>query len=313
MCVLALAVMSCSETSGTGGSGGDGGSGGAAGTGGNGGTGGDPFPGNCGAQGVGGGAATPEPGLYGTFWPDVVLPYRACVYVNEDCTALEASTKCNIGEDESQAHFLEVEWTDGRTDTGDECAARVGVTTELVDEIPINEERDGFHIEFSDEEGAAWVIWGSWSYSDLFVRARRTDDDGVCRTHDDYPPNFDYCPLCPLRGLGDLCLVNARSFPPEVVEFDFNPKRVDVTTAPANVVCEATLTHPSGVDYHHCAFKSPSGAQAYSCKSYSPSSGDIYDGVWSCTVTIPQGEEPGLWDLVMRGRDTGARLEVVSR
>jgi hypothetical protein len=293
LCALALGVMGCSETAGTGGSGG--------------------FEGNCGGQGVGGGAATPEPGLYGTFWPDVVLPYRACVYVNEDCTALEASTKCNIGENESQAHFLEVEWTDGRTDMGDECAARVGVTTELVDEIPINEERDGFHIEFSDEEGAAWVIWGFWSYSDLFVGARRTDDDGVCHTHDDYPPNFDYCPLCPLRGLGDLCLVNARSFPPEVVEFDFNPKQVDVTTAPENVVCEATLTHPSGVDYHHCAFKSPSGAQAYSCKSYSPSSGDIYDGVWSCTVTIPQGEEPGLWDLVMRGRDTGARLEVVSR
>ncbi|KPK12411.1 MAG: hypothetical protein AMJ62_15825 [Myxococcales bacterium SG8_38] len=294
---LGLTLMAgCSDENGEGGSGG-------------GGTGGDPFPGNCGAQGVGGGAATPESGLYGTFWPDVVLPYRACVYVNEDCTALEASTKCNIGEDDSQAHFLEVEWTNGRTDMGDECAARVGVTTELVDEIPINEERDEFHIEFSDEEGAAWVIGGFWSYSLLFMGAQRTADDGVCRTQHDYPPSFYDCG----PQLGALCLANARSFPPEVVEFDFNPKRVDVTTTPANVVCEATLTHPSGVDYHHCAFKSPSGAQAYSCNSYSPSSGDIYEGVWSCTVTIPQGEEPGLWDLVMRGRDTGARLEVVSR
>jgi hypothetical protein len=305
MCVLALGVMGCSETAGTGGSGGSAGSGGM---GGSAGTGGDPFPGNCGAQGVGGGARTPEPGLYGTFWPDVVLPHRACAYVNEDCTALEASTKCNIGEDESQAHFLEIDWTDGRTDTDEECAASVSVTTDLVNEIPIDEERDSFRIEFSDADGAAWEISGEWSYDNLFVWARRITGDVVCRPHFDYPNS-----ICPLATPSQMCLLNARSFPPEVVEFDFNPKRVDVTTAPANVVCEATLTHPSGVDYHHCAFKSPSGAQAYSCNSYSPSSGDIYDGVWSCTVTIPQGEEPGLWDLVMRGRDTGARLEVVSR
>jgi len=272
------------------------------------GVGGDPFPGNCGGQGVGGGAATPELGLYVALLPDVVLPYRACVYVNEDCTALEASTKCNIGEDESQAHFLEVEWTDGRTDMGDECAARVGVTTELVDEIPINEERDGFHIEFSDEEGAAWEIGGYWSYDQLILRAVRTTEDGVCRPHVDYPSS-----ICPLdNSPWNLCLVNARSFPPEVVEFDFNPKQVDVTTAPANVVGEATLTHPSGVDRWSFSFMSPSG-RAHWCFTDSPSSGDIYDGVWSCTVTIPQGEEPGLWDLVMRGRDTGARLEVVSR
>jgi hypothetical protein len=288
--MLALAVIGCSEESGTGG------------------TGGDPFPGNCGAQGVGGGAATPEPGLYGTFWPDVVLPYRACVYVNEDCTALEASTKCDIGEDDSQAHFLEVEWTNGRTDMGDECAASVSVTTDLVNEIRINEERDEFHIEFSDEEGAAWAIGGFWSYSLLFMGAQRTADDGVCRTQHDYPPSFYDCG----PQLGALCLANARSFPPEIVDFDFDPKLVDVTTAPANVVCEATLTHPSGVDRWNFSFRSPSG-RTHSCFINSPSSGDIYEGVWSCTVTIPQGEEPGRWELIMRGQNTGAALEVVSR
>ena len=281
-----------------------------SGTGGNGGTGGDPFPGTCGGPGVGGGAATPERGLYGTFWPDIVLPHRACVYVNEDCTALEASTKCNIGEDESEAHFLEIEWTDGRTDMGDECAASVSVTSDLVNEIPIAAERDSFRIEFSDADGAAWEISGTWSYDRLHVGARRTTGDVVCRL-----PDFDYPnSICPLAVSPQMCLVNARSFGPELVEFDFNPKLVDVTTAPADVVCEATLTHPVGVDHNHvCAFKSPSGAKAYSCKSYSPNSGDIYEGVWSCTVTIPQGEEPGRWELIMRGQNTGAALEVVSR
>ena len=288
--VLALGLMGCSEESGTGG------------------TGGDPFPGNCGGQGVGGGAATPEPGLYGTFWPDVVLPHRACVYVNEDCTALEASTKCNIGEDESQAHFLEIEWTDGRTDMGDECAASVSVTTDLVNEIPIDEERDSFRIEFSDADGAAWEISGSWSYDNLHVGARRITGDVVCRL-----PHFDYPnSICPLAVSPAMCLVNARYVPPEVVEFDFNPKLVDVTSAPANVVCEAALTHPSGVDRWNFSFRSPSG-RTHSCFINSPSSGDIYEGVWSCAVTIPQGEEPGRWELIMRRQSTGAALEVVSR
>jgi hypothetical protein len=276
------------------------------------GVGGDPFSGNCGGQGQGGGGNYVHPGLYVALLPDVVLPYRACVYVNEDCTALEASTKCNIGEDESQAHFLEVEWTDGRTDMGDECAARVGVTPDLVTQIPLTGcgeyNCSSFSIEFSDDEGAAWEIGGYWSYDQLILRAVRTTEDGVCRPHVDYPSS-----ICPLdNSPWNLCLVNARSFPPEVVEFDFNPKRVDVTTAPANVVCEATLTHPSGVDRWGFSFMSPSG-RAHWCFTYSPSSGDIYDGVWSCTVTIPQGEEPGRWELIMRGRDTGARLEVVSR
>ena len=45
----------------------------------------------------------------------------------------------------------------------------------------------------------------------------------------------------------------------------------------------------------------------------SPSSGNEDDGVWSCTVTIPRGAEPGPWELIMRGQYTGETLEVVSR
>jgi hypothetical protein len=287
ICVLALSVMGCSETSGTG----------------------DPFPGNCGAQGQGGGGRYVHPGLYVAYLPDVVLPYQGCVYVNEDCTELEASTKCNIGEDDSQAHFLEVEWTNGRTDTGDDCAARVGVTPDLVTQIPLTGcgeyNCSSFSIEFSDDEGADWEIGGQWSYGDLLVYPSRTTVDGVCRPHFE----FDY-------GVVDnpvtMAFRTASWFPPEVVDFDFNPKQVDVTAAPANVVGEATVTHPNGVDRWNVSFKSPSGG-THSCFVSSPSSGDIYDGVWSCTVTIPQGEEPGRWELIMRAQNTGAALEVVSR
>ncbi len=288
MCVLALGVMGCAE-----------------------GDGGDPFPGNCGGQGQGGGGAYVHPGLYVAFLPGVVLPYRACVYVNEDCTELEASTECNIGEDDSQAHFLEVQWTDGRTDIGDECAAAVSVTTDLVSKIPIAGNCSAYNctsfgIEFSDDQGAAWVISGFWSYDDLLVTAQRTTDDGVCRPYFEY----DYGVVDDPKS---MALVPADWFPPEVVDFDFDPKQVDVTTAPADVVCEATLFHPAGVDYLHCAYRSPSGEQIHSCRSDSPRSGESKEGVWSCTVTIPQDAEPGLWDFRIRHRSTGTQLEVISR
>jgi len=310
VCVLALGVMGCSETAGTGGSGGTAG------------VGGDPLPGNCGYQGQGGGSSWIYSGLYWATWDDESATYRACVYVNEDCTELEASTECDIGEDDSQAHFLEVEWTDGRDEMGDACAAGVGVTTDLVTKIPIDASVHPpgasfwFLIEFSDAEGGDWVIQGGWSYEQLILAPVRTTEDGVCRPHVDYPSSIWFIVE---PSSSDLYLENARNWiPPELVDFDFNPKRVDVTSAPANVVCEVTLTDPSGVDEVTCFSRGPS-YQHHSCRANSPSSGDIYDGVWSCTVTIPQGEEPGLWyvrpiaNFFRLAPSPSARLEVISR
>jgi hypothetical protein len=115
---LAL-MVGCSE------GGGEGATGGTVGTGG---VGGDRFPGNCGYQGQGGGAAEVWPGSCRAGWDDESATYDACVYVNEDCTELEASTECNIGEGDSQAYFPELEWTDGRDQSRGVCAARVSVT-----------------------------------------------------------------------------------------------------------------------------------------------------------------------------------------
>jgi hypothetical protein len=174
---------------------------------GEGGEGGDPFPGNCGNQGQGGGAAEVLPGLYRAGWDDESATYDACVYVNENCTELEASTECNIGEDDSQAHFLEIQWTDGRNENGEECAAGVGVTTDLVTIVPINADIDppgarfGFQIEFSDAEGGDWEIFGAWSYTNLHVSARRITGDVVCRPQIDYPNS-----ICPLTYSSDMCL-----------------------------------------------------------------------------------------------------------
>ena len=176
---------------------------------------GDAGQGNCGFQGQGGGSARIHPGLYQAVWADDSATYRACVYVNEDCTGLEVSTECNIGEDSSQAHFLEVEWTDGRTDTGDECNAAVGVTRDLVTNVPINARISppsvsfSFRTEFSDTEGADWLIGGFWDYEILFLHAKRITDDVVCRSHADYPPD-SHC-LFAAGSEEYLCLMNVSS------------------------------------------------------------------------------------------------------
>ena len=144
--------------------------------------------------------------MYRAVWDDDSSTYQACVYVNENCTELKASTECNIGEDDSQAHFLEIQWTDGRNENGEECAASIGVTTDLVGAIPI-EARTGqgasfsFYVEFSDDDGAAWEIFGDWSYHNLHVSARRITGDVVCRPQIDYPNS-----ICPIAHSSAMCL-----------------------------------------------------------------------------------------------------------
>ena len=59
ICALALCVVGCSGMDG------------------------DPYPGNRGTQGQGGGGSCVHPGLYVPSWPDVVLPYRGRVYVDD--------------------------------------------------------------------------------------------------------------------------------------------------------------------------------------------------------------------------------------
>lgn len=200
---VTLGVVGCGEAPGTGGSGGDGGGG----TGGS-----DPYPGNCGHQGQGGGSTWVFSGLYREAWDGDSGTYRACVFVNEDCTELQASTDCNIGEDTSQAHFLEVEWSDGRTEDGDVCAAAVGVTPEVLPSIPLTGCSEvnctSFRVEFSDAEGADWLIRGNWSYDILLMTAERTVDDIVCRSHFFYPPDSE-C-LWVFGSETELCLMRSR-------------------------------------------------------------------------------------------------------
>jgi hypothetical protein len=119
----------------------------------------------------------------------------AVQYADGATSARLSSAAVAPAKDSSQAHFLEVEWTDGRTETGDECEAAVELTPDLVTKIPINARISppsvsfSFGTEFSDTEGADWLVGGFWDYDILFLHAERTTGDVVCRSHADYPPD----------------------------------------------------------------------------------------------------------------------------
>jgi hypothetical protein len=86
--------------------------------------------------------------------------------------------------------------------------------------------------------------------------------------------------------------------PPVLVDFDFNPKSVDVSTQAQNVTCTMSATDvPSGVNTVGCQFQSPSGSGIGCAAGSPPPSGDRFDGVWTCDVTIPQNGEAGVWTV----------------
>jgi hypothetical protein len=78
--------------------------------------------------------------------------------------------------------------------------------------------------------------------------------------------------------------------------FDFQPHAVDVEAGPQIVTCEMGLTDaPAGVRLAQCLFRSPSGTQQQGCGVGFPSSGDSFDGVYRCDISIPQFAESGTW------------------
>jgi hypothetical protein len=86
--------------------------------------------------------------------------------------------------------------------------------------------------------------------------------------------------------------------PPALIGVDFNPKAVDVTDDPAPVVIEIELSDDlSGVEYANCNFVSQSGQKHGGCFFGSPISGNRNDGVYSCTWTVPQFTEAGIWRI----------------
>jgi hypothetical protein len=83
--------------------------------------------------------------------------------------------------------------------------------------------------------------------------------------------------------------------PPELVEFDFNPKNLDVTAAPQLVTVTARITDDlSGAESFFVYFTSPSGSQSH-FSFIGRTGGSPLDGTYSGSVEIPQFVESGIW------------------
>ena len=87
--------------------------------------------------------------------------------------------------------------------------------------------------------------------------------------------------------------------PPALAEFDFTPKTVDVTRGSRTVSVSARVTDATGAEPPYFLFSSRSTSQTAGFGQMVLSSGTAQDGVYTKTVTIPQGAAPGDWDAVL--------------
>ncbi|MFC2156874.1 PKD domain-containing protein [Acidobacteriota bacterium] len=89
--------------------------------------------------------------------------------------------------------------------------------------------------------------------------------------------------------------------PPNLIEFDYTPKIVNVGQGSQYVYLTFRVTDDLvGLRVASCAFKSPSGTKFMGTDVYDPShriSGDSLDGVYYNRMFIPVGSEAGTWSI----------------
>lgn len=95
--------------------------------------------------------------------------------------------------------------------------------------------------------------------------------------------------------------------PPDLTEFDFNPKTVNVTGASTSLTLIARITDATGFDYGLFVFRSPSSNQS-AFAAMAPGnriSGSATNGQYRVSMTIEQYAETGTWTLAQISlRDT---------
>lgn len=176
ICLLALGVMGCSETTG------DGGSGGTSGTGGSDGYVCRPATGEPGTGG--GGYYPPEPpGVYSGEGESREGRFAIRFETSSDCTALVASAECAIDSDNTEPVFFEIEF-EGLNERGEKCSAGIAVTADMVTEVPIQDagtHNARFTIDITDDVGAKWLVDAEWGAPfGVEGPVRRTEGDMYC-------------------------------------------------------------------------------------------------------------------------------------
>jgi hypothetical protein len=91
--------------------------------------------------------------------------------------------------------------------------------------------------------------------------------------------------------------------PPELLEFDFNPKAIDVTSLAQSVTITARVTDDlAGASSLRVIFRSPTGAQFHRA-FFGQTGGTLLDATYSGTLEIPLYVESGTWVADVRVLD----------
>jgi hypothetical protein len=86
--------------------------------------------------------------------------------------------------------------------------------------------------------------------------------------------------------------------PPELVEFDFNPKTIDVSAGSQDVTFTLRLTDDlSGLNHVSVGITSPSGSLSRYQGATGPITGDRNDGIYEVVININQYYESGIWHV----------------
>ena len=106
--------------------------------------------------------------------------WAICFNVNEDGSALTATSECDVDQEESppQPYLLEVQWANdaGKDQDGGNCNGGTGITDEIT--VPI--ENNAFKIEYTDGGGGDWEIVGIFEGDTAKGSAKRTFDPWYC-------------------------------------------------------------------------------------------------------------------------------------
>lgn len=91
---------------------------------------------------------------------------------------------------------------------------------------------------------------------------------------------------------------------PVLHSLSMSPNPANASGGPVTVVVSARLSDGSGIARFDFTATPPLGGTSVKCTTNTPASGTATDGVFSCSVTIPQGAPAGDWSLTIGALDS---------
>jgi hypothetical protein len=160
---------------------------------------------------------------------------------------------------------------------------------------------------------------GDWSCSIVAPRAAANGQWSISVNVTDATGNRHAYTYVDLKNAGFpyyFTLVSAQpdQTAPTFVSFSISPATVDVTNGSQIVTATAHLTdnaNGSGVATFSFLAQPPAGSAVSCPAATAPTSGDRYDGVWSCVITVPKGAQVGDWTISVTATDAASNTRAL--